>query len=86
MLKLEVTTKVHDMSMDTKGTLGAVGEELALRRRTSSMTITMTFLTKLWECCDVPILNQSIIFLDGKLQLALASHHVQVIGIASTSA
>ena len=35
MLKLKVTTKVHDMSMDTKGTLGAVCEKLALRRRTS---------------------------------------------------
>ncbi len=71
MLKLEVTTKVHDMSMDTKGTLGAVGEELALRRRTSSMTMTKTFLTKLWECCDVPILNQSILSLLGQPQCAL---------------
>jgi hypothetical protein len=32
--------------MDTKGKLGAVGEELAMRRRTSSMTMTIKFLTK----------------------------------------
>ena len=46
MQNLEVMTKVHDMLMDTKGKLGAVGEELAMRRRTSSMTMTIKFLTK----------------------------------------